>query len=64
VIGLEGAARHTALIAKMQHISTYLLLAEQIGLALIMRVEPAYRLKVNFLGPGRQPGQCHVFDHP
>jgi hypothetical protein len=31
VIGLEGAARHTALIAKMQQISAHLLLAEQIG---------------------------------
>jgi hypothetical protein len=31
MIGLEGAARHTALIAKMQHIGAHFLLAEQIG---------------------------------
>src|SRR5262245_52352185 len=63
VIGLEGPACATALIAQMQEIGAHLLLAEQVGRALVVGREPADCLDVDVPGPLGKAGKAHVIEH-
>jgi hypothetical protein len=63
VIGLEGPARNTALIAQMQEIGAHLLLAQLVGRALVVGHQPADRLDVDVPGPLGKAGKAHVIEH-
>jgi hypothetical protein len=60
---LERPARHP-LLAQLQQVAAYFLVAELIGRAPVTRGQPAHRLRVRLSCPQGQAGQDHVLDHP
>ena len=64
MIGLEGAARDTALIAQMKEIGANLVFTEHIGRAHVVGRNPADCLDVNVPGPLGKAGKPHVINQP